>query len=180
LVTCSTEFQDDGALIDASLEAFGNAADLQLVCTTAGVDPGRFRAPAGVVVERFVAHAALLPHACAVICHGGMGITQRALAAKVPVCVVPWGRDQLEVARRVAECSAGEMLPRHKLDALRLRAAVDVARSRLAGAERVAAAFAKAGGASRIATLMEELAGRQNRAADDSDPPRTPERAAAS
>jgi MGT family glycosyltransferase len=104
LVTCSTEYQQDGALIEAALAGLGDDPDLQLVCTTGGVDPALFKAPPNVVLRRFVPHAAVLPNACAVVCHGGMGITQRALAAKVPVCVVPWGRDQMEVARRADEC----------------------------------------------------------------------------
>ena len=64
LVTASTEFQDDGALVDVALAAFGKDASVRLVCTTAGVDPARFRVPPGVVVERFVSHAFVLPHAC--------------------------------------------------------------------------------------------------------------------
>ncbi|MDO9021019.1 MAG: glycosyltransferase [Deltaproteobacteria bacterium] len=157
LVTCSTEFQDDGALIDAAIGAFGDDASVQLVCTTAGVDPARVRAPAGVVVERFVSHAQVMPRASAVVCHGGMGITQRALAAGVAPCVVPWGRDQLEVARRVVECRAGAMLGRGRLSASRLRAAVEEARGCAGGAGRVRDAFAAAGGAQRAAGLLEAL-----------------------
>ena len=40
----------------------------------------------------------ILEIAACVVCHGGMGITQKALAAGVPVCAVPFGRDQPEVA----------------------------------------------------------------------------------
>ena len=36
------------------------------------------------------------------VTHGGIGATQKALARGVPVCVVPFGHDQFEVARRVA------------------------------------------------------------------------------
>jgi hypothetical protein len=36
-----------------------------------------------------------------------MGATQKALAHGVPVCAVPFGRDQLEVARRVEVAAAG-------------------------------------------------------------------------
>ncbi|MEO6775099.1 MAG: nucleotide disphospho-sugar-binding domain-containing protein [Kofleriaceae bacterium] len=157
LVTCSTEFQDDGALIDAALSAFGADASVQLVCTTAGVDPARFRAPPGVVLERFLPHALLLPRACSVVCHGGMGITQRALAAGVPPCIVPWGRDQLEVGRRVVESHCGASLSRARLTPAGLRRAVVEARNRAAGAGRIAAAFANAGGAERAATLLEAL-----------------------
>ncbi|MEO8843750.1 MAG: nucleotide disphospho-sugar-binding domain-containing protein [Kofleriaceae bacterium] len=157
LVTCSTEFQDDGALVDAALAAFGTDASVQLVCTTAGVAPARFRAPPGVVIERFLAHALLLSRACSVVCHGGMGITQRALAAGVPPCVVPWGRDQLEVGRRVVESRCGALLPRASLTPARLRDAVVEARGSATGAARIAAAFATAGGAERAATLLEAL-----------------------
>ncbi len=157
LVTCSTEFQDDGALVDAALAAFAMDSKIRLVCTTAGVDPARFRAPSRAIVERFIPHALLLSRACVVVCHGGMGITQRALASSVPVCVVPWGRDQLEVGRRVVESRAGAMLPRADLSAARLRDAVGEARANANGAARIAAAFAAAGGAERAATLLEGL-----------------------
>lgn len=157
LVTCSTEFQDDGALVSAALEGLGGDTSIQLVCTTAGVDPAGFNPPAGVILERFVPHALLLPKTCVVVCHGGMGITQRALAAGVPACVVPWGRDQLEVGQRVVESGAGTMLPRGKLSAVRLRAAVDAARASADGARSVSRAFASAGGAERAADLLEEL-----------------------
>jgi UDP:flavonoid glycosyltransferase YjiC (YdhE family) len=74
-----------------------------------------------------------------VVCHGGMGITQKALAAGVPVCVVPFGRDQFDVARHVQVADAGTRLP-----ASRLRKAVREAMEKKAGAERIAATFAAA------------------------------------
>jgi MGT family glycosyltransferase len=157
LVTCSTEYQDDGKLVEAALEAFGEDGSVQLVCTTAGVDPSLFKPPPGVIVERFVPHALVLPRACAVVCHGGMGITQRTLSAGVPACVVPWGRDQLEVGRRVEESKSGAILPRSKLSGPRLRAGVALARERVDGARRIQAAFARAGGAARSAELLEGL-----------------------
>jgi MGT family glycosyltransferase len=157
LVTCSSEFQDDGALIDVAIAALGADESVQLVCTTAGTDPARFRAPTGVIVERFVPHALVLPQACTVVCHGGMGITQRALAAGVPPCVVPWGRDQLEVARRVVQSRAGALVPRAKLTPVRLRAAVEEARRNADGAAGVAAVFARAGGTDRAVALLEGL-----------------------
>lgn len=86
-----------------------------------------------------------------------MGITQHALAADVPVCVVPWGRDQLEVARRVVTANAGTTVSRGKLSASTLRVAARDARAKRNGAERVRDAFAKAGGAGRCAELVEAL-----------------------
>lgn len=157
LVTCSTEFQDDGALVEHALAAFGDDPRFTLVATTAGVDPSHFAAPSGAVVTRFASHADLLKRAVGVICHGGMGIVQRALASGVPVCAVPFGRDQFEVARRVAASGAGVSLGRSQLSATRLRAAVERTLTCRPGAEAVARAFAAAGGAPRIAEVIEGL-----------------------
>lgn len=156
LVTLSTEFQGDGKLASVALEALAGE-DVEVVVTTAAIDPAGFSAPPNARVERFLDHAALLPHAACVVCHGGMGITQRALAAGVPVCVVPFGRDQLEVAGHVTWCDAGTRLAPARLRPERLRAAVRQAMDKRAGAEAVAAGFAAAGGAQAGADALEDL-----------------------
>lgn len=156
LVTCSTEFQDDGRLVAAALEGLAGE-DVSVVATTAAVDPARFRAPANARLERFVPHGPLLARAACVVCHGGMGITQKALAAGVPAVVVPFGRDQLEVARHVEVAAAGVRLTPKKLTPTRLREAVRAARNRKPGAERIAAAFRAAGGPTRAADAFERL-----------------------
>ena len=86
-----------------------------------------------------------------------MGVTQKALAAGVPVVAVPFGRDQLEVARRVEVAGAGVRLPRGRLSAASLRAAVETARGRTTGARAVAEAFRRAGGPEAGATAIETL-----------------------
>src|SRR5215212_3613127 len=100
LVTCSTEFQNDGKLIRTALEALAGE-DVSVIATTAGVDPSSFTLPANARVEHFVPHSPVQIGRAHVISHGGMGITQKALASGVPVCVVPFGRDQFDVARHV-------------------------------------------------------------------------------
>src|SRR5262249_40431571 len=156
LVTCSTEFQDDGRLVAAALEGLATE-DVFVVATTAAVDPAQFRAPANARVERFVAHSPLLSRAACVVCHGGVGLARHALAAGVPLCVVPFGRDQLEVARHAEVASAGVRLLPKQLTPARLREAVRAARSLKPGAERIAAAFRAAGGAARAADEIEQL-----------------------
>ena len=91
----------------------------------------------------------ILDRAACAITHGGMGATQKALARGVPVCVVPFGRDQLEVARRVEVAGAGTRLPAKRLSPKRLRAAVREATRRAPGARRIADSYRKAGGAGR-------------------------------
>lgn len=156
LVTCSTEFQNDGKIIEAALQGLENE-ELFVVATSAGVDPTSFKAPPNARVERFLPHALLLARAACVVCHGGMGITQKALAASVPLVVVPFGRDQMEVARHVQVAGAGVSLQKGKLRPDRLRQAVREAMQMKAGAQRLAEAFRKAGGAVAAADAVEAL-----------------------
>ena len=95
-----------------------------------------------------------------------MGITQKALAAGVPVCVVPFGRDQFDVARHVEVAGAGTRLPASRLRPDRLQAAVQEAMGKSEGAERIAAAFDSAGGPRAAAEALEKLLN------DPSDNPR--------
>ena len=152
----STEFQNDHKLVETTLEALADE-DVRVVATTAAADPSGFAPPPNARVERFVPHAPILERAACMVCHGGMGITQKALAAGVPVCVVPFGRDQLEVARRVEVSDAGTRLPAGRLRADRLRQAVRKAMTKKTGAERTAKAFAAAGGPRVAADTLEGI-----------------------
>jgi MGT family glycosyltransferase len=156
LVTCSTEFQNDGKLVGAALQGLAGE-DVEVLVTTAGVDPSTFTPPPNARVERFVPHSPILERASCVVCHGGMGITQKALAAGVPVCVVPFGRDQFDVARHVQVADAGTRLPASRLRPDRLRKAVRGAMEKKAGAERIADTFAAAGGPRAAVDALEEL-----------------------
>lgn len=156
LVTCSTEFQNDGTLARTALEAFADE-DVSVVVTTAGVDPSEITPPPNARVVKFLPHGPVLERASCVVCHGGMGITQKALASGVPVCVVPFGRDQLDVARHVEVAGAGVRLPATRLRPDRLRAAVSEAMSKKTGAERIATAFGAAGGPGAAADALEGL-----------------------
>jgi UDP:flavonoid glycosyltransferase YjiC (YdhE family) len=72
--------------------------------------------------------------------------------------VVPFGRDQLEVARRVEVARAGTRLPAPRLRPGRLREKVREAMAMRDGARRVAAGFAAAGGPPTAADAFEALA----------------------
>jgi MGT family glycosyltransferase len=156
LVTCSTLFQNDRMLADTACQAFAGQP-LDVVVTTGEIDPASFDAPANVRVEAYVPHAPVLDRAVCVVCHAGMGITQKALAHGVPVVAIPFGRDQPEVARRVEVARAGVRLPARQLTAERLRAAVTEARQFTPGAQRIAESFAAAGGTAVAADVLESL-----------------------
>jgi MGT family glycosyltransferase len=158
LVTCSTERQRDKRLIHVALEALP-AAGMSVVASTAAHDPQQFSAPPGARIVRFVSHEAILERATCVVCHGGMGITQKALAAGVPVVVVPFGRDQAETASRVELAEAGVRLSSARLAPERLTDAVRRAIDRRAGAQRVSRLYAQAGGAIAAADAIEAIVG---------------------
>jgi MGT family glycosyltransferase len=156
LVTASTAYQLDAKLITTALQALADQ-DLAVVATTAAHDPDQFDVPSNARVERFLPHNPILARATCVVCHGGQGITQKALAAGVPLCVVPFSRDQFDVARRVQINDAGVRLHHRRLNPERLRTAVHTTITKRPGAQRVARAFATAGGAPAAAAAIEEL-----------------------
>jgi len=72
-----------------------------------GADPASMPSPPNVHVERWFPQADLLPHASAVICHGGFGSVHGALTSGLPLVVVPFFADQPLNAKRVASLGAG-------------------------------------------------------------------------
>jgi MGT family glycosyltransferase len=156
LVTASTAYQRDDKLIATALEALAGEP-FAVVVTTGALDPATFDAAPNARVEAFLPHGPVVERAACVVCHGGHGITVKALSAGVPACVVPFCRDQFDVARRVEMSDAGVRLHHRRLSAARLRDSVHLAVTKRPGAERVARAFADAGGASAAADAVEEL-----------------------
>jgi MGT family glycosyltransferase len=154
LVTTSSEFQDDGRLVATALQALADEP-VHVVATLPAGDPSAHPVPVNAHVERFVPHGPVLERAVCAVTHGGMGATQKALARGVPVCAVPFGRDQLEVARRVVVAHAGTRLPAARLAPDRLRAKIREAMTCTDGASRVAAGFRSAGGPAAAADAIE-------------------------
>jgi MGT family glycosyltransferase len=154
LVTTSTDFQNDGRLVRTALAALADEP-CHVVATLPAASADRLPVPANATVLPFVPHSAVLERASCAITHGGMGATQKALALGVPVCAVPFGRDQFEVARRVVTASAGTQLYPWRLTPKRLRDKVRTAIECRPGAERVAQAFTATGGVQAAADAFE-------------------------
>jgi MGT family glycosyltransferase len=154
LVNTSSEFQNDGRLVEVALQALAEQP-VAVVATLPAGDPAEFQLPANAHVERFIPHQLVLERAVCAVTHGGMGSTQKALANGVPVCAVPFGRDQLEVARRVEVAHAGTRLLAGRLRPDRLRAKIEEAMTCTEGARRIAAAYAATGGARTAAEAVE-------------------------
>jgi MGT family glycosyltransferase len=155
LVSTSSIKQADAILGQTALEGLANEPVHVVATFPAGVPPGLPR-PANATVCRFAPHGVALERAVCAVTHGGMGTTVKALDRGVPVCVVPFARDQAEVARRVQVAGCGTRLPAKKLTAARLLAKVHKAMTMTEGARRVAAGFAATGGVTRGADLIEQ------------------------
>lgn len=156
LVSTSSEFQADAILAQTAFDALADSG-MTVIATLPSDDPDGLRVPSNGRAERFVPHGPILARASVAITHGGMGVTQKALAAGVPVVAVPFGRDQPEVARRVEVARAGVRLPRGRLNPETLRAAVATALERREGALAVAEGYRRAGGPPTAASLVESL-----------------------
>jgi MGT family glycosyltransferase len=155
LVTTSSEEQGDSDLASTALAALADEP-VHVIATVPTAKPDDVAAPSNATVCRFVPHGVVLDRAVCAVTHGGMGATQKALARGVPVCAVPFGRDQFEVARRVEVARCGTRLPAKRLSPQRLRAKVREAMTMTAGAKRVAAGFEETGGVARGADLFEQ------------------------
>jgi MGT family glycosyltransferase len=97
-----------GGVYEAALAAVADLDADVLLTIGRGGEPASFGpVPAQVRVEQWVDQASVLARASAVVCHGGGGSTLGALAAGVPLVVVPlFAEDQHVNARRVAAVGA--------------------------------------------------------------------------
>jgi MGT family glycosyltransferase len=155
LVTTSSEKQADADLVSTAMTALADEP-VHVVATVPAGRPDDMRTSPNATVCQFVPHGLVLDRAVCAVTHGGMGATQKALAHGVPVCVVPYGRDQFEVARRAEVARCGTRLPANRLSPPRLLAKVREAMTMTEGAEQVAAGFVATGGVAHGADLFEE------------------------
>ncbi|MEH3153951.1 MAG: glycosyltransferase [Gordonia paraffinivorans] len=162
VVTCSTEAQQDAVLAHTALDALADS-DLHTVVTTGAHDPAAFTAHPRATVARLLPHDQLLGRAEVVITHGGLGITQKALARGVPLVVVPFGRDQRDVAVRVEASGVGVRLVPRSLTARSVRDAVEQARTMGPRVREVARRMNADGSARRAADAVEDLATARDR-----------------
>lgn len=115
---------------------------------------------ANIRVEQYVSHGDLFPHTAVVVTTGGPGTVLTALAAGVPLVIVPTGWDHIENAQRIVYAGVGVSLPPQKCTAATLAAAVqkilaDPAYRR--NAQRMAEALQRQGGPDHAAALLEGL-----------------------
>jgi UDP:flavonoid glycosyltransferase YjiC (YdhE family) len=111
--TAVPEIPEFAAFCRRVIEAIAGLPIRVLLTVGDGQDPAELGPlPRNVHVERWVPQADVMPHAAAMVGHGGSGSTRAAMAAGVPLAVVPFFADQPANAERVAQLGAGIALPR--------------------------------------------------------------------
>src|SRR6266567_2540535 len=100
--------------------------DVQLVISLGGgLEPERLGVlPGNPVVVRYAPQLEILKRAAVVITHAGLNTVLESLTEGVPLVALPLGNDQPGVAARIAACGAGLVVSRRKLNAKKLRFAV--------------------------------------------------------
>jgi MGT family glycosyltransferase len=114
------------------------------------------------VVVDFAPQQEVIARAAAVVTHAGMNTTIEALAAGVPLVLVPITNDQPAVAKRVELQGAGVRVPLSRLTADRVERALTTVLDDPgigAGARRLRGEIAAAGGVTRAADLVEQAFG---------------------
>ena len=160
VVSLGSTYQRQEKAFAAIVQALGRLP-VRGVATFGTIDLPTSNVPSNVVVARSVPHAAVLPLAAAVVCHGGHGTVMKALAHALPLVVMPFGRDQKDNGARVEVCGAGVSLPPTAGPA-RIASAVRRVLEEpafRASAQRMAAVIARDVREDRAVAEMEALAG---------------------
>jgi MGT family glycosyltransferase len=126
VVSLGTTAMDEGPVLARVVRSLTDAPVRVLAQPGAHLGPADRSDAAGganVTVSPFVGHAAVLPHAGALVTHAGLGTVLAGLSAGVPMVCVPLGREQPANAAAVARLGAGVVLPRDA-PAADIRAAV--------------------------------------------------------
>ena len=107
LVGFSTSFQNHAGVLQRVIDA-ASTLQVRLLVTLGGPIEASELVPAeNVVVVRSAPHLEILKEASLVVTHGGHGTVMAALMHRLPMLVIPHGRDQADNAARITERGAG-------------------------------------------------------------------------
>ena len=135
--------------------------DVEVIVTVSDLhDPAALgELPSSAHVERWLPLAPLLPRCDMVICHAGTGTTLAALAAGLPLVLVPQGADQFDNARACEHAGAARVLTPDQVSANAVTEAVREVlpddSSQHAAARQLAREIAAMPSPTQIATALE-------------------------
>jgi MGT family glycosyltransferase len=155
-----------GTLVNRRPEVFRTIAaacqglDVQLVLSLGGGgDPEMYRElPGDPIVVRYAPQVELIARSQLTITHAGLNSVLESLRCGVPLVAIPITFEQPGIAARVQWNGAGEVVPLVRLETARLREAIRKVLHEPGykqNALRLQEAFARCGGVSRAADLVE-------------------------
>jgi len=123
--------------------------------------------PDGIIAVDYAPYQSILPRACAVVHHGGVGTTSQGLLAGVPTLIVPFAFDQSDNAEHARKVGTSRTLYRNNYRAPRVANELNELLTHPAYercASEVSRQLQQEDGPGRAADLIEQvLSGRQKR-----------------
>jgi len=111
LVAFSTTFQNQVDVLQRVIDACARLPIAVLLTLGSAIAPDAVKPAANTHIVAHAPHMAVMRRASAVITHGGHGTVMAALVRRLPLLVIPQGRDQYDNAVRITERGAGLALP---------------------------------------------------------------------
>ena len=107
VVSFSTTFQNHAHVLQTVIDALATLPLRVLVTLGGSIAAGELRPARNCLVTDSAPHSQVMPQAAFVVTHGGHGTVMRGLLSRVPLLVIPHGRDQNDNAVRVTFRGAG-------------------------------------------------------------------------
>lgn len=116
----STTFQNHAGVLQRVIDALAPLPVRGLVTLGGSIRTADLRPADNCVLVESAPHSQVMREASVAVTHGGHGTVMRALASRVPMLVIPHGRDQNDNAVRVTEHGAGlSLMPDAPVEAIR-------------------------------------------------------------
>jgi MGT family glycosyltransferase len=111
LVGFSTSFQNHASVLQRVVDAAASLPVKVLLTLGGSIRHDEVTPAANTVIMGSAPHTQVLPEAALVVTHGGHGTVMTTLMHRLPMLVIPHGRDQGDNAVRITERGAGLALP---------------------------------------------------------------------
>ena len=120
LVGFSTTFQNHAGVLQNVIDALAPLDARVLVTLGGSIESAALTPAVNTVIVESAPHAAVMREAALVVNHGGHGTVIRTLANRLPMLIIPHGRDQNDNAARVTHRGAGlALMPNASISEIR-------------------------------------------------------------
>jgi MGT family glycosyltransferase len=116
----STTFQNHAGILQNVIDALAPLPARVLITLGGSIKANALRPGGNCVLVESAPHSQVMSEAAVVVTHGGHGTVMRALLSRVPMLIIPHGRDQNDNAVRITERGVGlSLMPDASVEAIR-------------------------------------------------------------